>query len=164
MLLRKTVIGGEWKCGISAGNGLAHLTSRKSSRKIFVHTHEHICAFTATMAAAQIQLPLPVLPEGWSAEKDFKAIGALSSPIQRNIEPVGPHFLAHARRVGDMFSVDVMNPDSIESKLTSLTEAPSPHLFRRRAHPSPRKCQESRGRRCGRDQRARGPVDATARC
>jgi len=54
---------------------------------------------TNTMAAIQVQLPLPVLPEGWSAEKDFKAIGTLSSATQRTIEPVGPHFLAHARRV-----------------------------------------------------------------
>ncbi|KAK3185574.1 Zuotin [Lecanicillium sp. MT-2017a] len=43
-------------------------------------------------------LPLPVLPEGWAAEKDFKAIGQLSGATQRSIEPVGPHFLAHARR------------------------------------------------------------------
>jgi DnaJ family protein C protein 2 len=43
-------------------------------------------------------LPLPVLPEGWSADKDFKAIGQLSGATQRSIEPVGPHFLAHARR------------------------------------------------------------------
>jgi len=43
-------------------------------------------------------LPLPILPEGWSAEKDFKAIGQLSGGVQRSIEPVGPHFLAHARR------------------------------------------------------------------
>ncbi|KAG8417258.1 Zuotin [Metarhizium acridum] len=43
-------------------------------------------------------LPLPILPEGWSAEKDFKAIGQLSGAVQRSIEPVGPHFLAHARR------------------------------------------------------------------
>ncbi|MCJ1308780.1 hypothetical protein MMC25_002435 [Agyrium rufum] len=50
------------------------------------------------MAAVHIALPLPVLPEGWSAEKDFKALGSLSAPTQRNIEPVGPHFLAHARR------------------------------------------------------------------
>lgn len=50
------------------------------------------------MAAAQVSLPLPVLPEGWSAEKDFKGIGTLSSATQRNLEPVGPHFLAHARR------------------------------------------------------------------
>ncbi|TKA78255.1 hypothetical protein B0A49_02621 [Cryomyces minteri] len=50
------------------------------------------------MSTAQVSLPLPVLPEGWSAEKDFKAIGSLSTATQRNIEPVGPHFLAHARR------------------------------------------------------------------
>lgn len=45
-----------------------------------------------------VNLPLPVLPEGWAAEKDFKAIGQLSGAEQRSIEPVGPHFLAHARR------------------------------------------------------------------
>ncbi|KAH8178849.1 ribosome-associated complex head domain-containing protein [Sarocladium implicatum] len=43
-------------------------------------------------------LPLPALPEGWSADKDFKAVGQLSGAVQRSIEPVGPHFLAHARR------------------------------------------------------------------
>ncbi|TQW01316.1 ribosome associated DnaJ chaperone Zuotin [Cordyceps javanica] len=47
---------------------------------------------------APVELPLPVLPEGWSADKDFKAIGKLSGATQRSIEPVGPHFLAHARR------------------------------------------------------------------
>ncbi|KGQ09789.1 putative J domain-containing protein 1c [Beauveria bassiana D1-5] len=47
---------------------------------------------------APFELPLPVLPEGWSADKDFKAIGKLSGATQRSIEPVGPHFLAHARR------------------------------------------------------------------
>lgn len=46
----------------------------------------------------QVNLPLPVLPENWSGEKDFKAIGKLSAATQRSIEPVGPHFLAHARR------------------------------------------------------------------
>ncbi|KAF2191314.1 zuotin [Zopfia rhizophila CBS 207.26] len=50
------------------------------------------------MAAVQIALPLPVLPEGWSGERDFKAIEHLSHATDRNIEPVGPHFLAHARR------------------------------------------------------------------
>ncbi|OCK85782.1 zuotin [Lepidopterella palustris CBS 459.81] len=50
------------------------------------------------MAAVNIALPLPVLPEGWSAEKDFKAVGELTHATDRNIEPVGPHFLAHARR------------------------------------------------------------------
>jgi DnaJ homolog subfamily C member 2 len=49
-------------------------------------------------AAIQAKLPLPVLPEGWTAEKDFKVVASLSPAIQREIEPVGPHFLAHARR------------------------------------------------------------------
>lgn len=49
-------------------------------------------------AVTQVSLPLPGLPEGWSAEKDFKAIGQLSGATQRSIEPIGPHFLAHARR------------------------------------------------------------------
>ncbi|EED14267.1 ribosome associated DnaJ chaperone Zuotin, putative [Talaromyces stipitatus ATCC 10500] len=42
--------------------------------------------------------PLPPLPAGWSAEKDYKVLSSLTSAVQRNIEPVGPHFLAHARR------------------------------------------------------------------
>ncbi|OAX81114.1 hypothetical protein ACJ72_04543 [Emergomyces africanus] len=51
------------------------------------------------MAPAEIvHLPLPALPEGWSADKDFKVVGSLSNATQRNVEPVGPHFLAHARR------------------------------------------------------------------
>ena len=50
------------------------------------------------MAAAHVALPLPILPQGWTAEKDFKPLGKISKPIQRSIEPVGPHFLAHARR------------------------------------------------------------------
>ena len=54
------------------------------------------------MAAVHFSLPLPVLPEDWLGEKDFKSIGQLSSATQRNIEPVGPHFLAHARRVSHL--------------------------------------------------------------
>jgi len=50
------------------------------------------------MATIQIQASLPSLPDGWSAEKDFKSIGRLSAPTNRSIEPIGPHFLAHARR------------------------------------------------------------------
>ena len=50
------------------------------------------------MATIQLTAPLPSLPEGWSAERDFKPIGHLSAPTSRAIEPVGPHFLAHARR------------------------------------------------------------------
>lgn len=52
------------------------------------------------MASVQVvDVPLPALPQGWSAEKDFKALGSLSTPNTRNLEPVGPYFLAHARRV-----------------------------------------------------------------
>jgi DnaJ family protein C protein 2 len=50
------------------------------------------------MATMQVSVPLPVLPEGWSADKNFKLEGQLSPATDRNIEPVGPHFLAHARR------------------------------------------------------------------
>ncbi|KAI9040173.1 putative ribosome associated DnaJ chaperone Zuotin [Aspergillus affinis] len=45
-----------------------------------------------------VTVTLPALPAGWSADKDFKAVGSLSAATQRTIEPVGPHFLAHARR------------------------------------------------------------------
>ena len=49
-------------------------------------------------SVATITLPLPALPNGWTGEKDFKAIGQVSAAVQRSIEPIGPHFLAHARR------------------------------------------------------------------
>lgn len=52
------------------------------------------------MASVQVvNVSLPSLPSGWTADKDFKPIGSLSPATQRNIEPVGPHFLAYARRV-----------------------------------------------------------------
>lgn len=50
------------------------------------------------MAFTQLAATLPSLPDGWSAEKDFKSLSPLSAPTNRSIEPVGPHFLAHARR------------------------------------------------------------------
>jgi len=37
----------------------------------------------------EVALSLPALPEGWSAEKDFKPVGKLSAATQRSIEPVG---------------------------------------------------------------------------
>ncbi|KAI9736332.1 MAG: hypothetical protein M1834_001218 [Cirrosporium novae-zelandiae] len=50
-------------------------------------------------AAAHVVLPLPPLPSGWTGgDRDFKAVDALSSASNRSLEPVGPHFLAHARR------------------------------------------------------------------
>lgn len=50
-------------------------------------------------AAVQIPLPLPVLPDNWTGtEKDIKITSTLSRPHDLPIEPVGAHFLAHARR------------------------------------------------------------------
>ncbi|KAF2971760.1 hypothetical protein GQX73_g1871 [Xylaria multiplex] len=48
--------------------------------------------------ATVVSRPLLALPADWSAEKDFKPIGSITAFTQRTIEPVGPHFLAHARR------------------------------------------------------------------
>lgn len=48
--------------------------------------------------AALVSRSLPVLPSGWAADKDFKPVGKVTASTQRSIEPVGPHFLAHARR------------------------------------------------------------------
>ncbi|EGP88921.1 unnamed protein product [Zymoseptoria tritici ST99CH_3D1] len=50
------------------------------------------------MATIQISATLPTLPSDWSADKDFKATGSVSAPTQRALEPVGPYYLAHARR------------------------------------------------------------------
>ncbi|KAH8648416.1 putative zuotin [Xylariales sp. PMI_506] len=49
-------------------------------------------------SAIVVSRAVPTLPEGWAADKDFKAVGAVTASTQRSIEPVGPHFLAHARR------------------------------------------------------------------
>jgi len=99
------------------------------------------------MATPQIiNLPLPALPEGWSAEKDFKAIGTLSSATQRSVEPVGPHFLAHARRVchcplslhylsmDGSRGVDCIGTSGYSSKQNRADtplEASQPHVLRR---------------------------------
>lgn len=41
---------------------------------------------------------LTSLPSSWSAPDDFKVVNKVSEPVKRTIEPVGPGFLAHARR------------------------------------------------------------------
>lgn len=51
------------------------------------------------VAVQAVNVTLPQVPGGWSAEKDFKSAGAVSGATQRKLEPVGPYFLAHARRV-----------------------------------------------------------------
>lgn len=71
-----------------------------SPPKIICKHPLHSPPYRNTMAAnVEISLPLPVLPGGWAGEKDFKSVGQLSQATDRNIEPVGPHFLAYARRV-----------------------------------------------------------------
>lgn len=60
--------------------------------------NEAIHTVVKMATATTVIRPLPVLPDGWSAEKDFKPIGSITASTQRTIEPVGPHFLAHARR------------------------------------------------------------------
>ncbi|KAI1842211.1 hypothetical protein JX265_001428 [Neoarthrinium moseri] len=49
-------------------------------------------------SATVVSRPLPTLTEGWSAEKDFKPVASVTASTKRTIEPIGPHFLAHARR------------------------------------------------------------------
>lgn len=53
------------------------------------------------MSATKTTPSLLSLPEDWSSENDgiFVVKNKLSAPVHRNVEPVGPHFLAHARRV-----------------------------------------------------------------
>jgi hypothetical protein len=76
-------------------------TKNKSSHLNLSQTAQDLALniLAVGMASAQVILPLPVLPEGWTGEKDFRAFSSLSTATNRNIEPVGPHFLAHARRV-----------------------------------------------------------------
>lgn len=84
------------------------------------------------MASVQVvNISLPSLPSGWSAEKDFKAVGALSAATQRNIEPVGPHFLAHARRVCVLNEIRLpLMRAAIKICFNNLLEAPRPHFLR----------------------------------
>lgn len=77
---------------------------KQSVGRFFTLSHSPLksprVALFLTMATVQtINVTLPSLPSGWSADKDFKAVGTVSAATQRNLEPVGPHFLAHARRV-----------------------------------------------------------------
>jgi hypothetical protein len=77
------------------------------------------------MASVQVvNVSLPSLPSGWTADKDFKPIGSLSPATQRTIEPVGPHFLAYARRVSSYLRATcfyITDP---------IIEASQPHFLR----------------------------------
>ncbi|KAK3679439.1 Zuotin [Recurvomyces mirabilis] len=98
-------------------------------------------AITAKMAPIQIKASLPSLPPDWSADKDFKAISSLSQPTNRSLEPVGPHFLAHARRKRHhrTFSEDERLEALRSTKKTEdedageISEAEDPMLLQREA-------------------------------
>ncbi|KAK4570229.1 Zuotin [Recurvomyces mirabilis] len=93
------------------------------------------------MAVIQIKASLPSLPSDWSAEKDFKTISSLSQPTNRSLEPVGPHFLAHARRKRHhrTFSEDERLEALRSTKKTEdedageISEAEDPMLLQREA-------------------------------
>jgi len=72
----------------------SRLFEQRESRPSAIYSISNI-----NMSVSQINKALPTLPAGWSADKDFKAVGKLSAAARRNVEPVGPYFLAHARRV-----------------------------------------------------------------
>ena len=74
------------------------LTPTSSIEDVLVE-HQAILTPSDPMSTVQVSLPLPVLPQDWAGDNDFKVVGQLSPATQRNLEPVGPHFLAHARRV-----------------------------------------------------------------
>lgn len=67
------------------------------------------------MGTIHIAKTLPRLPQDWPSERAFIVHGSLSTPIHRSIEPVGPHFLAHARRAGLSNAMDnsMMNANGL---------------------------------------------------
>ncbi|EMC92805.1 hypothetical protein BAUCODRAFT_37722 [Baudoinia panamericana UAMH 10762] len=93
------------------------------------------------MATIQLTASLPPLPSDWSAEKDFKPISSLSAPTNRTIEPLGPHFLAHARRKRHhrTFSEDERIQAAVTAKKTEdedpgeISEPEDPMLLQREA-------------------------------
>jgi hypothetical protein len=90
-------------------------------------------------STVEINLPLPVLPEGWAGEKDFKSIGQLSEATDRTIEPVGPHFLAYARRVRHMLWQYFKTTTNEAVLYRSATSALSPRMSASRRRPTSRR-------------------------
>jgi hypothetical protein len=70
---------------------------------------------------------------GWAGEKDFKPVGQLAAATDRNIEPVGPHFLAYARRVRHL---QTYNHTITDTQCRSDTSAPSPRMSASRPRPT----------------------------
>lgn len=50
--------------------------------------------------SVKVDAPLPVLTGEWAGgDANFVSHASISTPVNRKLEPLGPHFLAHARRV-----------------------------------------------------------------
>ena len=100
----------------SCGKSPSRFSSSESRRTLWTWRRDFKIAnfIDPNMAQAKVFEGgiLPSLPKDWEGgSKDnpnFKAIGTLSPPVMRRIEPVGPHFLAYARRKrhGRTFSED----------------------------------------------------------
>ncbi|KAI1259059.1 DnaJ domain-containing protein [Xylariaceae sp. FL1019] len=92
-------------------------------------------------SATTITRPLPALPAGWSADKDFKPIASITASTQRTIEPVGPHFLAHARRArhkrtfseDDRIQAQERAQDVEKNEESEESEAEDPMMLQREA-------------------------------
>ena len=66
----------------------------------------------STVQITEPSLTLPFLPKDWTSGSEenanFKAVGHISQPVMREIQPFGPHYMAYARRKrhGRTFSED----------------------------------------------------------
>ena len=94
------------------------------------------------MASATVaSFPLPSLPAGWEADKDFKAVGQISASNLRSIEPAGPHFLAHARRArhkrtfseDDRIQAQEKAKKVEEDEVSDISEEEDPMMLQREA-------------------------------
>ncbi|KAK8877611.1 ribosome associated chaperone Zuotin [Apiospora arundinis] len=92
-------------------------------------------------STTKVEKSLLSLPEGWSAEKDFKPVGKTTGSTQRTIEPVGPHFLAHARRArhkrtfseDDRIQAQEKAKNVEENDDSDVSEAEDPMMLQREA-------------------------------
>lgn len=84
---------------------------------------------------------LPALPAGWAAEKDFKPLGKITAATSRTIEPVGPHFLSHARRArhkrtfseDDRIQADLRTKKVEDDDVGDISEPEDPMMLQREA-------------------------------
>jgi hypothetical protein len=78
---------------------------------------------TSTEMAPHADAGIPVVnfprkPEGWKGDPgnpNFKTLGTLSPPVMRKIEPVGPAFLSHARRVRSLAAACLLLLTNVET-------------------------------------------------